>query len=100
GTSAEAAAAILRKSKKNKLPIVNAAGELVALATRAYFKDSRSLPAPGEPTVDAAGRLRCGAAVGTREADKDRVKLLYEQGGVDAIILDSSQGDSTYQVGA
>jgi hypothetical protein len=43
-------------------------------------------------TVDASGRLRCGAAVGTREEDKARVAALV-QAHVDAIILDSSQGE-------
>lgn len=98
GTGAEAASVLLRKAKKNKLPIVNAEGQLVGLATRGWFKDARGFPSPGAPSVDAQGRLRVGAAVGTRDSDRDRVRLLYEQGGVDAIILDSSQGDSTYQV--
>lgn len=70
----------------------------VALATRKYFLEARSLPAPGAPSLDAAGKLRCGAAIGTRESDKERVAMLWSAGGVDAVILDSSQGDSTYQV--
>lgn len=48
-------------------------------------------------TVDNSGKLRCGAAVGTREEDKVRVAELV-QAGVDAVILDSSQGASDYQV--
>lgn len=36
------------------------------------------------------------AAVGTRPADRDRVKALVSA-GVDAIVIDSSQGDSFYQ---
>jgi hypothetical protein len=47
--------------------------------------------------VDAHGRLRCGAAVGTREEDKARVAALVEA-GVDVVILDSSQGASSFQV--
>jgi hypothetical protein len=38
-----------------------------------------------------------GAATGTREGDKERIARLVEA-GVDAVILDSSQGDSTYQI--
>jgi hypothetical protein len=38
-----------------------------------------------------------GAATGTREGDKERIARLVEA-GVDAVILDSSQGDSTYQL--
>jgi IMP dehydrogenase len=37
------------------------------------------------------------AAAGTREGDKERIARLVEA-GVDAVILDSSQGDSTYQI--
>merc|ERR1712176_1618311 len=42
------------------------------------------------------GSLVVAAAVGTREADRDRVRLLVAA-GVDAIIIDSSQGDSIFQ---
>ncbi|KAG2423300.1 hypothetical protein HXX76_015449 [Chlamydomonas incerta] len=98
GTSADAAAALLKKIKKNKLPLVNAQGELVGLATRGGFKDARNFPAPGAPSLDGNGQLRCGAAVGTRDSDRERVKMLWDSALVDAVILDSSQGDSTYQV--
>lgn len=81
------------------LPIVSPTGLLVALASWDCLSEARSYPAPGAATVDSEGRLRCGAAVGTRESDKARVAKLYEIGHVDAIILDSSQGDSTYQAG-
>jgi len=47
-------------------------------------------------TKDANGRLMVAAAVGTRPSDKDRVSTLVAA-GVDAIIIDSSQGDSTFQ---
>jgi IMP dehydrogenase len=96
GTTPAQALEALRASGRGRLPVVNAQGELVALATRALFRESRGFPALGEPTVDAQGRLRCGAAVGTREDDKLRVAALA-QAGVDVVILDSSQGDSTYQ---
>ena len=71
----------------------------MGLATRGAFKDARNFPAPGAPSLDGAGLLRCGAAVGTRDSDRERVKMLWETAAVDAVILDSSQGDSTYQVG-
>ncbi len=38
-----------------------------------------------------------GAAAGTRESDKERIGALVAA-GVDAIILDSSQGDSSFQL--
>jgi len=98
GTTPAQALEALRLSGRGRLPIVNASGELVALATRALFREARGLPAVGEPTVDAEGRLRCGAAVGTRDGDRERVALLCAA-GADVVILDSSQGDSSYQVG-
>merc|ERR1712187_875909 len=47
-------------------------------------------------TKDKNGSLMVAAAVGTRPADRDRVRALVAA-GVDAIIVDSSQGDSTFQ---
>ena len=97
GTAAEAAAALLKSSKKGKLPVVNDAGELVAMITRESVQLAMLLPKSAAKSLDAQGRLLCGAAVGTREGDKERVRALVDA-GVDAVILDSSQGDSTYQV--
>jgi IMP dehydrogenase len=57
----------------------------------------RFLPPQGAPSLDSQGRLICGAATGTREGDKERIAALVAA-GVDAVILDSSQGDSTYQI--
>lgn len=73
---------VLKKSKKGKIPLVNGGGELLGLATRAMVKEARSFPAPGAPNVDAAGRLRVGAAIGTRDDDKQRVAQLFEVGKV------------------
>jgi IMP dehydrogenase len=96
--SMEELKAKLWASKKGKLPLVDASNRLVGLMTRADTRATSNLPAaPGRATVDAQGRLRCGAAVGTRAGDKQRVAMLVAA-GVDAIILDSSQGDSHYQV--
>jgi len=47
-------------------------------------------------TKDKNGSLMVAAAIGTRPADRDRVRALVAA-GVDAIIVDSSQGDSTFQ---
>mmetsp|Transcript_47160 Transcript_47160/g.90038 ORF Transcript_47160/g.90038 Transcript_47160/m.90038 type:complete len:508 (+) Transcript_47160:63-1586(+) len=93
----EDATSLLKRTKKGKIPVVDEAGRVTGLATRAMLKQFASLPEPGPPSTDAAGRLRVGAAVGTRDADKARVAALA-RAGLDAVILDSSQGDSTYQI--
>merc|ERR1711904_396896 len=46
--------------------------------------------------MGAKGRLMVAAAVGTRPEDRDRVQELVKA-GVDAIVVDSSQGDSHFQ---
>ena len=94
---AEQAASLLKSSKKGKVPRVDEAGNLVAVMTREEVLRRAEFPAAGQPSLDAQGRLLCGAAVGTREGDKARVAALVEA-GVDAVILDSSQGDSVFQV--
>ncbi len=48
-------------------------------------------------SFDINGRLLAGAAVSTREYDKERVAAL-DEAGVDAIVIDTAQGDSVYEM--
>jgi IMP dehydrogenase len=95
GCSLDLAYSIVKESKKGKLPIVNSKGELVGLVARTDILKSRDFPESSKNV--SSKRLLCGAAMGTRPEDKDRLDALVEV-GLDVIVLDSSQGDSVYQL--
>jgi len=95
GISLTEANDILRKSKKGKLPIVDASGNLVSLVSRADLM--KNLHYPLASKLPDSKQLITAAAIGTRPEDKDRLKALVEA-GLDIVILDSSQGNSMYQI--
>jgi IMP dehydrogenase len=86
---------ILRDSKKGKLPIIDKDGNLISLLSRSDLLKNQSYPLASKNPVTK--QLYAAAAVGTRPHDRDRLALLAEA-GLDIVVLDSSQGNSIFQV--
>ncbi|XGW30555.1 hypothetical protein V3C99_009482 [Haemonchus contortus] len=85
---------MLKDHRLGKLPIVNKKGELIALLCRSDLLKARDYPMA---SYDSKGQLLCGAAVNTRETSKQTLDLLVDA-GADVIVIDSSNGSSTYQI--
>lgn len=90
GTDLKKAEQLFKKTKVEKLPIVNKKGELIGLFT---YSDILKLKSHPNAVKDGFGRLVVGAGVGITKDLFDRVAAL-QQVGVDVIALDSAHGHS------
>jgi len=93
GVTLSEANKILRASKKGKLPVVDENDRLVALVTRRDLVKNISFP---DSSKDAHKQLLVGAAISTREEDRERVDDLA-RAGVNVLVVDAAQGHSVYQ---
>ncbi|EYT52056.1 inosine-5-monophosphate dehydrogenase [Leucobacter sp. UCD-THU] len=90
GISRDDAAAIFRRHKIEKLPLVDDEGRLTGLITVKDFDKEEQYPLA---TKDDAGRLRVGAAVGFFGDAWKRAGELIDA-GVDVLVVDTANGDS------
>ena len=88
GINSEDAAALLRKHKLEKLPLVDEAGHLTGLITVKDFVKSEQYP---DATKDATGRLMVAAAIGYFGDAWERATALVEA-GVDVLVGDVANG--------
>ena len=88
GISRDDATTLLRKHKRERLPIVDAEGRLAGLITVKDFVKSEQFP---KASKDAHGRLMVGAAIGYFGDAWERATTLVEA-GVDVLVADVAQG--------
>ena len=90
GTDLKKAEQLFKKTKVEKLPIINKQGKLTGLFT---YSDILKLKSHPHAVKDNFGRLLVGAGVGITKDLLDRVAALQNV-GVDVIALDSAHGHS------
>ncbi len=88
GTTLEQAEAILHQHRIEKLPVVDADGQLKGLITVKDIEKKRKFPFAAK---DEHGRLRVGAAVGVAQDTMERTQRLVEA-LVDVVVVDTAHG--------
>ncbi|MGQ4537519.1 IMP dehydrogenase [Dermabacteraceae bacterium P7074] len=92
--SSEEATALLRKNKRERLPLVDAEGYLKGLITVKDFVKSEQFP---HASKDTQGRLLVGAAIGFFGDAYERAQRLAEA-GVDVLVVDTAHGHSRVMI--
>ena len=90
GTTLEQAQEMLADHRIEKLPIVDADGQLKGLIT---IKDILKVQRHPGATKDSQGRLVCGAAIGALRQPYERSKALLDA-GADFVVIDAAHGHS------
>ena len=88
GISRDEATMLLRKHKRERLPLVDEAGRLGGLITVKDFVKSEQFP---QASKDAQGRLMVGAAIGYFGDAWTRATTLVDA-GVDVLVADTAHG--------
>ena len=96
GTTMEEAQKILHRHRIEKLPVVDAAGDLKGLIT---IKDIEKKIKYPNACKDDLGRLRVGAAVGVGDDAKVRTDALV-RAGVDLLVIETAHGHSAPVIAA
>lgn len=87
--------ALIKEYKVSRVPIVDVDGNLVSMVCRKDWLNYINYPLASKN--DKTKQLLVGAAVSTREADRERIDRLA-MANVDILVVDSSQGNSIYQI--
>ncbi|MBQ9893233.1 MAG: IMP dehydrogenase [Bacteroidales bacterium] len=95
GISLSEATEILRRTKVEKLPVVDRDGTLVGLIT---YKDLMKIKDNPIASKDSKGRLLVAAAVGVKSDTIERIGMLTDA-GADAVVVDTAHGHSAGVLG-
>ncbi|CAN4118502.1 unnamed protein product [Withania somnifera] len=96
--SFEHVAGYIASEKLEFVPLVNEDNlQVVNLVTVDDLERINSFPKLNLPSLGKDGKFLVGAAVGTRESDKERLEHLVKA-GINVLVIDSSQGNSEYQI--
>lgn len=87
--------AVLEKNEVDFV-VLEKDGEVVDVVTKEDVERVKGYPKSGKGTMGLDGKWMVGAAIGTRESDKERLEHLVKA-GANVVVLDSSQGNSIYQ---